>query len=755
MKKRFFAFLIFVMSLVLVTSCDINKKKEKLETPTNVAASDEGLVTWDEVKNADAYFVEINEENKKYNTTVYECQYQLENLNDDCTITVVAKGDKYTDSDKSVAISYVGANTKKQEVLYKDLVESTLGEKSEDLTSEDAVAYDKAAAYLKKAAKNVVALGYNEETIQTIVASISNAGSDPTAIATALVTILSTYNTEDIKMALYYGEIKLIGALYSARSGISGNENAETGVALIDKVLEVLESKDLETVEHLCNILAVVKDLSKDVELKVMPLVTVLMQEVQSGNITANTIYRLKNAAVGVLGAHLVDVEDVQYFFDLATSVSNELQAVFETQLVNASGTAKMVFEVMIEILPQLPNVDITEVYAKGQETYLAVLKAIEGISEEFIEEVLRYEDPIQMVVYAVAALVPQYLPETFEIPAEFADVVVAFANKAISELIKLEGSEVTIETLIGLTEEEVKSVLVSAINLVNSLGTAVIDVAKNPEFAKIAAELTKIKVNNSALISYSQIAPTQTFNDYYFQEVMKKYEITSGDGFEYHVAYELYLDEVVTDTKVSCTYVEIYIADVIRDENSTILYYEYKLTIKEMLFENLQNLLPLVALFDGKLDTTTTNLTALVNALLAVVGKVQLNEALASTEVGQQIAAILAIVSQLKVGDADALLGNVYELVGMLVKYVSTLNINELAYTIAKGDTDQLTLLLAGFASQESVAVAHELVVNAGDVLEKLNMLSAMGFETKEDFVAQVTAIVDSLLPLPEQTKE
>ena len=82
MKKRFFAFLIFVMSLVLVTSCDINKKKEKLETPTNVAASDEGLVTWDEVKNADAYFVEINEENKKYNTTVYECQYQLENLND-------------------------------------------------------------------------------------------------------------------------------------------------------------------------------------------------------------------------------------------------------------------------------------------------------------------------------------------------------------------------------------------------------------------------------------------------------------------------------------------------------------------------------------------------------------------------------------------------------------------------------------------------------------------------------------------------
>lgn len=755
MKKRFFAFLIFVMSLVLVTSCDINKKKEKLEVPTNVAVSEEGLVTWNEVKNADAYFVEINEENKKYNTTVYECQYQLENLNNDCTITVVAKGDKYTDSDKSVAISYVGANTKKQEVLYKDLVESTLGEKSEDLTSEDAVAYDKAAAYLKKAAKNVVALGYNEETIQTIVTSISNAGSDATAIATALVTILSTYNTEDIKMALYYGEIKLIGALYSARSGISGNENAETGVALIDKVLEVLESKDLETVEHLCNILAVVKDLSKDVELKVMPLVTVLMQEVQSGNITANTIYKLKNAAVGVLGAHLVDVEDVQYFFDLATSVSNELQAVFEAQLVNASGTAKMVFEVMIEILPQLPNVDITEVYAKGQETYLAVLKAIEGISEEFIEEVLRYEDPIQMVVYAVAALVPQYLPETFEIPAEFADVIVAFANKAISELIKLEGSEVTIETLIGLTEEEVKSVLVSAINLVNSLGTAVIDVAKNPEFAKIAAELTKIKVNNSASISYSQIAPNQTFNDYYFQEVMKKYEITSGDGFEYHVAYELYLDEVVTDTKVSCTYVEIYIADVIRDENNTILYYEYKLTIKEMLFENLQNLLPLVALFDGKLDTTTTNLTALVNALLAVVGKVQLNEALASTEVGQQIASILAIVSQLKVGDVDALLGNVYELVGMLVKYVSTLNINELAYTIAKGDTDQLTLLLAGFASQESVAVAHELVVNAGDVLEKLNMLSAMGFETKEDFVAQVTAIVDSLLPLPEQTKE
>lgn len=755
MKKRFFAFLILALSLTLVTSCDINTKKEKLEVPTNVVVNDEGLVTWNEVKNANAYFVEINEENKEYNTTVYECEYQLENLNNDCTITVVAKGDNYNDSDKSAAVSYVGANTKKQEVLYKDLVDSTLGEKSADFTPEEAAAYDKAAAYLKKAAKNAVVLGYNEETIQTIVASISNAGSDTTAIATALVTILSTYNTEDIKMALYYGEIKLIGALYNARSEVSKNENAETAVALIDKALEVLENKDLETVEHLCNILAVVKDLSKDAELKVMPLVTILMQEVQSGNITANTIYKLKNAAVDVLGAHLVDVEDVQYFFDLVTSVSAELQAVFESELVNVSGTSKIVFEVIIGILPQLQNVDITEVYAKGQEVYIAVLKAIKDISEEFIEEVLSYENPIQMVVYAVAAVVPQYLPETFEIPAELADVVITLANKALGGYKVLGETITSIKDLIGLTDEEVKDVLLSAINLVNSLGTAVIDVAKNPEFAKIAAELTKIKVNNSSSVSYSQISPDQTFNDYYFQEIMKEYEITSGDSFEYHTVYEVYIDEVVTETTVSCTYVEIYISNIVRDENEAILYYEYELTVKEMLFENLQNLLPLVALFDGKLDATTTNLTALVNALLAVVGKVQLNEALAGTEVGQQIASILAIVSQLQVGDLDALLGNVYQLVGMLVKYVSTLNINELAYAIAKGDADQLTLVLAGFASKESVAVAHELVTNVGDVLEKLDMLSAVGFETKEDFVAQITAMVDALLPLPEQTEE
>lgn len=754
MKKRFFAFLMLVMSLALVTSCN-NPKKEKLATPTNVAVSDEGLVTWDEVQNADAYFVEINEENKKYNTTVYECEYQLENLENDCTITVVAKGDKYTDSAKSEAVSYVGKTTQEQKVLYDAVVEATIGEKKDIFTPAEAAVYDKAASYLKKAAKNAVTLGYNEETVQTIVSTIKGMDPSSNAMMTVLFTILSTYEIKDIKAALYYGEIMLIGSLYKSRFEIDGVQGAETAIVLIDKLVENLQAKDLENVEHICNMLAVVKNISKDAQFKVVPLVSNLMKEYQEGKLTAETVYKVKNAIVDVLKTNLIDVNDVQYFFDLLTSVSAELQAVLEAQLPEFSGTAKIVVEALLEVLPQLPDVDITEVYAQGQQFYLAALEAIENISEEFIGEVLSYEEPVQMAVYAVAALIPQYLPENVEIPAEFADVVIALANKALGEYKVLGEAITSIKDLIGLTDEEVKGVLVSAINLVNSLGTAVVDVAKNPEFAKIAAELTKIKVNNSASISYLQIAPNQTFNDYYFQEVMKKYEITSGDGFEYHVAYELYLDEVVTDTKVSCTYVEIYIADVIRDENNTILYYEYKLTIKEMLFENLQNLLPLVALFDGKLDTTTTNLTALVNALLAVVGKVQLNEALASTEVGQQIAAILATVSQLKVGDVDALLGNVYELVGMLVKYVSTLNINELAYTIAKGDTDQLTLLLAGFASQESVAVAHELVVNAGDVLEKLNMLSAMGFDTKEDFVAQITAIVDSLLPLPEQTKE
>ena len=85
----------------------------------------------------------------------------------------------------------------------------------------------------------------------------------------------------------------------------------------------------------------------------------------------------------------------------------------------------------------------------------------------------------------------------------------------------------------------------------------------------------------------------------------------------------------------------------------------------------------------------------------------------------------------------------------------VDTLN----CFIVSK-DSEVLDLAgITSFSEAESRSMVpfiySELVANAGDVLEKLNMLSAIGFETKEDFVAQITAIVDSLLPLPEQTEE
>ncbi len=750
MKKRFFAFFMLLMALTLVTSCENNKNKEKeqLATPKNVVVSEEGLVTWDVVENADEYFVEISEENKKYNTTVYECEYQLENVNNSCTITVVAKGDSYKDSSKSSVVSFEGLIAKQQKVLYSDLVDLTIGEKSAELTAEEAAVYDEAASYLATAAKNLVELGYNEETIATIMSAIENAGEDAKTVAMTLVTILSTYEAEDVKMALYYAEVQLVGKLYTTHFELQGAEGCEDQVAFVDKAIEIITAEDVQLVDHLCNILEVVKSISKDVDLKVMPLVTVLMQEINAGNLSAKTIYKVKNAVVGILKTNLIDVEDVKYFYDLVESIDEEALTLIMQQTAESNPTVQIVVELVLEVLPELPEVNFEEVYAEGQEVYLALLQAVEDVSEEFIAKLLTYESPTEMAIYAIATLLPQYLPDELDIPTETADVVIAVVNKLIAKYLPSDEKALTLEDLIGLTDEEVKSVLVSAINLVNSLGTAVLDATKSPELFDAIMGLKDVTIYESTAYSYCEGTLEDIYSDETIAKILENYvnpEFTHGSE------YTEVLSSTVTDTSAYASVGTLMIIDYITNEEETEKIYYYQLKIETITLENLQNLLPVVQLFSGKLDDVTTNLTAFVNALIAVAGKIQLSETIVDAETNAQIQAILGIISQLEPGDLDALLGNVYKLVGMFVVYAEKININEIALGISQSNLESLMAVLPGFASVESVNEMHALVTNAGDVLEKLNLLEAMGFENKEQFVTQVTGIIDSTFPLPE----
>lgn len=758
MKKRFFAILVLVMSLVLVTSCHQETKKEKLETPTNVAVSEEGLVTWSQVKNANAYFVEISEENEKYNTTVDECKYQLKNLKNDCTITVVAKGDNYLDSDKSSAVSYVGTTSKEQEVLYKQLVENSIGQKPSDLTAEQEKVYDRANSYLKKAAKNAIVLGYNEETVQTIVTALGQSTSSPQALLTALITVLSTYSVDEVKMALYYGEIQLMVELYESYSYLIGSssttpdQSKATEITALDKIIVTLENNELDIIDHLCNILNVVKGLANDAKLKVMTLIPVLTEEIQNNQLTAETVYNLKNAVVEVLSANLFDVEDIQYLINLIPNFSAELKPVLEASTENAPRYLQMIIDVVNQILPT-ETVDITEEYAQLQGFYLNLLEGVGEISKEFIGQALSYYDnPVQMVTFIVASAIAKYAPEKIEIPAELADVVLYVANLLLGKY-KVSGDGLTsISALIGLSDDEVKSVLVGVINVVNSLCNAVVDAAKDPNFVKVVTVASGCVIKSNVTFDGGYISQEDALNDRYFQCVFEEEHTTSFDELAWEKCqYEGVVEYVVTDTNAKVVTFKLEIYDMAYDETNKAIGAHYSVRVTEYTFENLQTLFTAVSLLSGKLDATCSSVTALVNAIIAVIPNIKLFEGISN----EQVTAVLATLAKLEQGDLDALLGNLYKLIGLLVNFIGTLNINEVAALFALGDISPLLEDLPNFASEESVTVLHELIINVGDVLEKVEMFPFFNYENKEDFVNVFTEMIDSLLPLPTTPEE
>ncbi|MBO4940278.1 MAG: hypothetical protein J6D30_04585 [Clostridia bacterium] len=95
MKKLLSFLLLFVLSFsMLLTGCKAPETPKTLATPTNVSATDEGLITWDEVENASAYVIKIN--GKEYPTT--GTQYQVQSVINDFTYSVQAQGSNYLPS---------------------------------------------------------------------------------------------------------------------------------------------------------------------------------------------------------------------------------------------------------------------------------------------------------------------------------------------------------------------------------------------------------------------------------------------------------------------------------------------------------------------------------------------------------------------------------------------------------------------------------------------------------------------------------
>lgn len=100
MKKVFIC--IITILCVAVTLCSCDNKPKTLDTPTELAISDDGVITWEAVENATSYVVYIDE----FEFATETNSYTVADLSKSFNYAVKAKADGYQDSEKSEVKTY-------------------------------------------------------------------------------------------------------------------------------------------------------------------------------------------------------------------------------------------------------------------------------------------------------------------------------------------------------------------------------------------------------------------------------------------------------------------------------------------------------------------------------------------------------------------------------------------------------------------------------------------------------------------------
>lgn len=110
MKKSFIKSISVLLTTVMLLSLGLTAvgcKNKKLAIPAGVTASDDGLISWAAVENADGYVVKINGEEYAIDTT----SYQVQSVVNDFTYAVKATAEKYEDSDYTETYTFKGKGT--------------------------------------------------------------------------------------------------------------------------------------------------------------------------------------------------------------------------------------------------------------------------------------------------------------------------------------------------------------------------------------------------------------------------------------------------------------------------------------------------------------------------------------------------------------------------------------------------------------------------------------------------------------------
>lgn len=739
MKKKILFVVTLCMTLFLVTSCLV--QKETLATPQNVKVSSSGLVTWDAVDNAEKYYVVYENEEGSYNVTVTETKYQLEDVESAWTITVIAKAPKYSNSLVSEAVEFVGENQEEIAELTELFIDTFLGDKKPNLSAEEAARYDADAKYLKQAVKKIVSLGYKQDVAEDIVEMYQDGSSDVFGIVTTTLNVLNLYSDEEITSFLYYLEVALVGYLISVRNEYADFNNSY--VELVDGVITNFQNADLELVNHVYNIIKTTKDLSSSLT----PIIAQIGEIVEEfDTVKAEKIYSVKSSLVKALKKNLVDKEDLIYVFDFIGGFKESVDTIASN--IDSTDAAPWVSYVLViynEISPLLDEIDSVELVTTIENGYVGFLDFIDGISEEFIEDILNKETMEEMLVQLVASALQNLLPKPSEIGKIDVEVTLTIIDTILEEIF---GEDVpTITELLGLSEEQIKEYLESSANLEESLYECFYNIINNEGI--VDAIVKAMKYTSESNFSGSVIIEDDETIPEHAKEFMKKYGIEKF-GLEHSGSFYEIIEPIKVEGNsavLTIKTLEVWVYTAADGDEGNLfvqtIYEEINYTVT-----NANDLLPLIKICVKEFLNCEKEVVAMLNTLIKLLPSLSLPEG----SLPDEALSVLDVIAKLDDKALDNLVSVLFDLVDSALTYAETIDLNQLILMLEHTDViefSEFKEFVQGFGTSENIQLMKSLISEIADVFEQLDMIDEIGYESKSEFINDTNDAIDEFFQI------
>lgn len=759
MNKKILFFLLGLICLFSITSCknatSCKKNKGQLEEVKNVVVSEEGVVKWDAVANATSYDVVIKQNGVETTNNTTGLEFALTDLENDCEIWVIAKADKYENSNKSNVANYVGVNKTEVAEYYNDLLEYTIGEKDESWSETEKAQYDEIATYLNKAARTSVKNRFDKKAAVDVLELITESYDAGVLLSNLLMTI-STYTDKQIESTVYLLEVYAVSSLIKLRqqfegqllnpeSGLLNNdsfvadyysEKVEASVAALKKVIEVLNTNGVKLAESLGGILKTGLNIYQSLSVSFIPKLMELISNFDEGTVTAKEINDLKDLLVLVLQTNSFEQEDFTYILDVVLQCKNELLDVLEVYVSEFTGEYTPIVSRLIDFIKgvEVPTKDVVSIMFEFVDKFIDIFAELD---EEFITELLAQEDPMQMLMYFSTYLMNNAFDSPFEELPPVTDEEIEEIVKVLNFVLYLVTGEEngTIEALLGVEHNDLCGLIKIGFNLLIEMEKPLFQDLGNGNFFDLLIQVSNSVINYETKYDYQWKG---SVDDEWMQMLLQLGgNITLGK----HEFTRFVRDE---SGNVTLSIYSVYIHDVDA--------IEYSVTLTEIDFTSIIQLIELVS-------TTTPESKQAWNTflceLIKFVQKVNL-----SFEVPQEVTDVLQTIKKLDVEHVE-------NAVSSILNALEGMTVNNEEFDLVKFLNIFITIVNSDGSSEKEFQELFMMLINDGNLelinkaieavsycVEDMELFEAIECETREQFVEFVQAAIASIIN-PEDPSE